>query len=190
MFFFVSKILWMVASPINLLLFAALIGILLCYGRRARFGRVLALTAILVLLAAAILPAGMVLIAPLEDRFPIPSPDLAAPGGDYRARRGHRRRHQRRSRPDNIRRRGRADHGGRHSRQALSQSARHLYRWDGFVRSRRLVNRGASGAQAHVADGRSRRSGSPSRTSRATRRKTHASPRRWFIRSRRSAGSS
>lgn len=80
-FFVVSKILWMVASPINLLLFGALAGVLMSYGRRARFGRVLALTAILVLLAAAILPVGMLLIAPLEDRFPTPSPDLPAPEG-------------------------------------------------------------------------------------------------------------
>lgn len=80
-FFIFSKTLWMVASPINLLLFGALAGVLMSYGRRALFGRVLALTAILILLAAAILPAGMLLIAPLEDRFPIPSLDLAAPDG-------------------------------------------------------------------------------------------------------------
>ena len=58
MFFFASKIFWMLASPINLLLFAALVGVLLCFGRRARFGRGLALTAILTLVAAAILPVG------------------------------------------------------------------------------------------------------------------------------------
>ncbi len=89
MFFFASKIFWMFASPINLLLFAALVGVLLCFGRRARFGRGLALTAILILVAAAILPLGMLLIAPLEDRFPLPPPDLPAAGGDYRARRGN-----------------------------------------------------------------------------------------------------
>ncbi len=80
-FFFASKIFWMIASPINLLMFAALIGVLLCYGRRARFGRGLALTAILVLIAAATLPLGMLLIAPLEDRFPLPPPDLPPPEG-------------------------------------------------------------------------------------------------------------
>jgi uncharacterized SAM-binding protein YcdF (DUF218 family) len=80
-FFFVSKIFWMVASPINLLLFAALIGVLLCYGRPARFGRGLALTAILILLAAATLPLGVLLIAPLENRFPLPPPDLPPPEG-------------------------------------------------------------------------------------------------------------
>ena len=81
MFFFVSKVFWMVASPINLLLFAALIGILLCFGRHARFGRGLALTAILVLVAAATLPVGKLLIAPLEDRFPLPPLDLPPPEG-------------------------------------------------------------------------------------------------------------
>jgi uncharacterized SAM-binding protein YcdF (DUF218 family) len=80
-FFFVSKIFWMFASPISLLLFAALVGVLLCFGRRARFGRGLALTAILILLAAAILPVGVLLIAPLEDRFPVPPLDLPAPEG-------------------------------------------------------------------------------------------------------------
>ena len=71
----------MLASPINLLLFGALLGVLLCYGRRARFGRALALTAILILVAAATLPVGVLLIAPLEDRFPVPPPDLPPPEG-------------------------------------------------------------------------------------------------------------
>ena len=81
MFFFASKILWMIASPVSLLLFAALIGVLLCFGRLARFGRALALSAILVLVAATILPVGMLLIAPLENRFPVPPMDLPAPEG-------------------------------------------------------------------------------------------------------------
>jgi uncharacterized SAM-binding protein YcdF (DUF218 family) len=81
MFFIASKIFWMLASPINLLLFGALIGVLLCYGRRARFGRALALAAILILLAAATLPLGALMIGPLENRFPIPPADMAAPTG-------------------------------------------------------------------------------------------------------------
>src|ERR1700728_5075776 len=71
----------MVASPINLLLFSALIGVLLCYGRRGGLGRGLALIAILILVMAATLPVGKLLIAPLEDRFPLPPPDLAPPEG-------------------------------------------------------------------------------------------------------------
>ena len=81
MFFIVSKIFWMLVSPINLLLLATLVGVLLCYGQRARFGRALALSAILILVAAATLPVGMLLLAPLEDRFPQPPADMAAPYG-------------------------------------------------------------------------------------------------------------
>jgi uncharacterized SAM-binding protein YcdF (DUF218 family) len=79
-FFVVSKIFWMFASPINLLLFGALAGVLLCFGRHAGFGRGLALTAMLILIAAATLPLGVLLIAPLEDRFPLPPPDLPPEG--------------------------------------------------------------------------------------------------------------
>ncbi len=81
MFFFVSKIFWMLASPINLLLLASLIGVVLCYGGHARFGRGLALAAILILAAAATLPVGKLLIAPLEDRFPLPPLNLPPPEG-------------------------------------------------------------------------------------------------------------
>jgi uncharacterized SAM-binding protein YcdF (DUF218 family) len=80
-FFIVSKIFWMLASPINLLLFGALGGVLLSYGRRARFGRGLALTAILILIASATLPVGVLLIAPLENRFAAPPSDLPPPEG-------------------------------------------------------------------------------------------------------------
>jgi uncharacterized SAM-binding protein YcdF (DUF218 family) len=80
-FFIASKIFWMVASPINLLLLSAFVGVLLCYGRHARFGRTLAMTAILMLVAAAILPLGVLLISPLENRFPQPPPDMAPPEG-------------------------------------------------------------------------------------------------------------
>ena len=81
MFFVASKIFWMLASPINLLLFGALAGAALCYSRHARFGRGLALTAILVLLAVAFLPVSALLMAPLEDRFPQPPADLKPPYG-------------------------------------------------------------------------------------------------------------
>jgi uncharacterized SAM-binding protein YcdF (DUF218 family) len=80
-FFIASKIFWMLASPINVLLFGALAGVLLCYGRRARFGRGLALAAILLLLAAAAMPLSALLIAPLENRFPQPSADMKPPYG-------------------------------------------------------------------------------------------------------------
>jgi uncharacterized SAM-binding protein YcdF (DUF218 family) len=80
-FFITSKIVWMLASPIDLLLLGALVGVLLGYGRHARFGRAVALAAILILVAAATLPVGLLLIAPLEDRFPPPPADLPPPEG-------------------------------------------------------------------------------------------------------------
>jgi len=80
-FFIASKIFWMLASPIDLLLAGALVGVLLAHGRHARFGRALALAAILILVAAATLPVGLLLIAPLEDRFPPPPADLPPPEG-------------------------------------------------------------------------------------------------------------
>jgi uncharacterized SAM-binding protein YcdF (DUF218 family) len=81
MFFVASKIFWMIASPVNLLLIGALVGTLLSFGRHARFGRWLALAGILILFALADSPIGEALIAPLEDRFPQPSADLAPPEG-------------------------------------------------------------------------------------------------------------
>jgi uncharacterized SAM-binding protein YcdF (DUF218 family) len=80
-FFIASKIFWMLASPIDLLLFGALVSVLLGYGRHARLGRALALAAVLILVAAATLPIGMLPIAPLEDRFPPPPADLPSPEG-------------------------------------------------------------------------------------------------------------
>src|SRR5208282_1154224 len=71
----------MLASPIDLLLLGALVGVLLAHGRHAPFGRGLALAAILILGAAAASPVGLLLIAPLEDRFPLPRADLPPPEG-------------------------------------------------------------------------------------------------------------
>jgi uncharacterized SAM-binding protein YcdF (DUF218 family) len=80
-FFVVSKVFWMFGSPTDLLLFAAFVGVLLCFGRRARFGRGLALAAILILAAAATFPVGVLLIWPLENRFPQPPADMPPPEG-------------------------------------------------------------------------------------------------------------
>ena len=81
MFFVASKMFWMLASPINVLLLGTLAGVILCYTRHARFGRGLALAAILMLLAAATLPLRGVLLLPLENRFPQPPADLQPPEG-------------------------------------------------------------------------------------------------------------
>jgi uncharacterized SAM-binding protein YcdF (DUF218 family) len=80
-FFAVSKIFWMVASPIVLLQAAALLGALFSAGRYARTGRAAAIGAILLMTAAAVTPIGLLLIAPLENRFPLPPDDMPPPDG-------------------------------------------------------------------------------------------------------------
>jgi uncharacterized SAM-binding protein YcdF (DUF218 family) len=71
LFFWLSKLLWFLASPANLLLLGLLIGALLLWTRRRRLGRwlvsLVALTAALV----ATVPIGEILLSRLEDRFPI-----------------------------------------------------------------------------------------------------------------------
>ncbi|MBV9287614.1 MAG: YdcF family protein [Hyphomicrobiales bacterium] len=81
MFFVVSKIFWMFLSPVAVLLIAALIGAWQSQGRFPRTGRTIALAAILVLLVAAMTPLGLILVSPLEDRFPQPPPGLPPPYG-------------------------------------------------------------------------------------------------------------
>jgi uncharacterized SAM-binding protein YcdF (DUF218 family) len=81
MFFVASKVLWLFAAPLNLLLAGAAIGAALTGGRFARAGRRLALTCILLLLAIGFLPIGVWLIEPLEDRFPPLPAQIAPPYG-------------------------------------------------------------------------------------------------------------
>jgi uncharacterized SAM-binding protein YcdF (DUF218 family) len=80
-FFVASKIYWMFLSPISLLLIAAFLGVLFSRGRHARAGRAVAIGAILVLAAAAMTPIGLLLAAPLEDRFSQPPADMPSPDG-------------------------------------------------------------------------------------------------------------
>ncbi len=81
MFFVASKVLWLFLAPVNLLLVAALIGAALSGGRFARAGRRIAIVAIALLLAIGVLPLGVWLIAPLEDRFPPPPASMLPPYG-------------------------------------------------------------------------------------------------------------
>jgi uncharacterized SAM-binding protein YcdF (DUF218 family) len=81
MFFAASKVFWFFAAPLNVLLLVALIGVVLSAGRTARLGRRIALFAVAASLLIGVLPLGTWLIEPLEDRFPPPPPDLAAPYG-------------------------------------------------------------------------------------------------------------
>jgi uncharacterized SAM-binding protein YcdF (DUF218 family) len=81
MFFIASKVLWFFTAPANLLLAVALAGAALCAGRHARAGRRMALIAIILIILVGLLPVGAWLIAPLEDRFPPPTAEIAAPYG-------------------------------------------------------------------------------------------------------------
>ena len=81
MFFVASKLFWMFASPIDLLMFAALLGVLFSFGRRAYAGRLVAIIAVLMLISVAMTPIGLLLAAPLEDRFPQPPSDMPPPYG-------------------------------------------------------------------------------------------------------------
>lgn len=78
MFFYLSKILWFLADPGNLLLIALSLSAVLCFsGRGERLGRwprlgrgLLALTAVFAL-TVSVLPVGKAMLLVLEDRFPI-----------------------------------------------------------------------------------------------------------------------
>jgi uncharacterized SAM-binding protein YcdF (DUF218 family) len=81
LFFVASKIFWMFLSPVAALLIAALIGAWQSKGRFPRMGRTIACAAILILIVAAMTPLGLILVSPLEDRFPQPQPGLPPPYG-------------------------------------------------------------------------------------------------------------
>jgi uncharacterized SAM-binding protein YcdF (DUF218 family) len=80
MFFVVSKALWLLLDPVMLLLECALIGTLISR-RRPRLGRALALIGVGALLFIAFTPTGVLLLRPLEQRFPPPPSDAPAPHG-------------------------------------------------------------------------------------------------------------
>jgi len=79
MFFLASKTLWFVLAPINALLLATVVAATLSR-RFPRAGRMAAIAGLSLLLIG-ILPIGVALMRPLENRFPRPPPDLAAPAG-------------------------------------------------------------------------------------------------------------
>lgn len=81
MFFALSKVLGFFIHPSNLILVAGFAGVLLMATRFARFGRVLAVTAILLFGVAGVVPVGALLIYPLEQRFPPFRDEGPAPAG-------------------------------------------------------------------------------------------------------------
>ncbi|MEZ5834695.1 MAG: YdcF family protein [Geminicoccaceae bacterium] len=72
--FILSKLLWMLVQPTNLLLFMAFIAALLALDIRHRMAGRLAVAMLLLLLVVATLPVGLWLREPLEDRFSRPDP--------------------------------------------------------------------------------------------------------------------
>ena len=81
MFFVASKIYWLVASPVILLLIVAFAAVLTSAMRPSAAARAVALAAILLLMALPTTPIGLLMVAPLEDRFPEPPADMPPPDG-------------------------------------------------------------------------------------------------------------
>jgi uncharacterized SAM-binding protein YcdF (DUF218 family) len=81
MFFYVSKILWALVAPSNLLGLAAAVGAITLFTRFAHAGRRLVAATALLYLACGFGPVGAILLRPLEDRFPRPPADMPAPAG-------------------------------------------------------------------------------------------------------------
>lgn len=70
MFFPISKIVWFVFSPVNLVILLAALAAALAFTRFARFGRWLGALAMIALLALCFSPLPRIVIRPLENRFP------------------------------------------------------------------------------------------------------------------------
>ena len=70
MFFVLSKLFWLVGEPINLILILGVIGVLLSFGRTARFGHGLTAVAVVLLAIAGFSPLGAMLLQP-SGRFDV-----------------------------------------------------------------------------------------------------------------------
>ena len=81
MFFYLSKILWLVVAPANFLLLLLLIGAALLFTRFTRAGRGFVLASALGFVVLGVLPVGTVMMRVLEDRFPQPPANMSAPTG-------------------------------------------------------------------------------------------------------------
>ncbi len=81
MFFVASKLFWIVASPASLVALALVAGLAALAAGRARAARVLLGVGVGVYLLCAFGPLEGLLARPLEDRFPRPAADAAAPDG-------------------------------------------------------------------------------------------------------------
>ena len=81
MFFIFAKILGFFSMPSNVLMSLGVIGVVLMMTRRARAGRRIAVTALILLGVAGWSPFGNAIILPLEERFPPWDASRGAPAG-------------------------------------------------------------------------------------------------------------
>ncbi len=82
MYFVVARVIWLFLEPSLLLIVGTLLGVALGFTRFRRAGGFLAGLGGAALAVFALTPAAVVLIRPLEDRFPVPDLDaIAAPAG-------------------------------------------------------------------------------------------------------------
>lgn len=81
MFFYISKLVWLVLTPSNLIALALFLAAVALAGRWWRTGRAFAVLALAMYLGFAIFPLGAVLMRPLENRFPVPGKLGKAPDG-------------------------------------------------------------------------------------------------------------
>ena len=81
MFFVLSKVIWFVVAPANLLLLAILAGAAAGWAGWRRAGRAGRAVGIAGLALLGLSPIGALLLRPLENRFPQPPADMPAPDG-------------------------------------------------------------------------------------------------------------
>lgn len=81
MFFVLSKLLWALVAPLNLLALILFAGAGLMFTRFARGGRRLVVLAAAGFFVFGVLPVGAFMLRALEDRFPAPPADMPAPAG-------------------------------------------------------------------------------------------------------------
>ncbi|WDP92450.1 MAG: YdcF family protein [Desulfobacter sp.] len=75
LFFWLSKLIWMVVSPDMILIFMALAGLVLLYAGKIKAAGAVFTGLVLFMGTVTVLPLGLWLYAPLENRFPV-NPDL------------------------------------------------------------------------------------------------------------------
>ncbi|MBX9759571.1 MAG: YdcF family protein [Beijerinckiaceae bacterium] len=81
MFFVLSKVLWALVAPFNLLALLVVAGACLLFTRFAKTGRRMVALAAVGFLVLGASPLGVVMLRVLEDRFPRPPADMPAPAG-------------------------------------------------------------------------------------------------------------